>query len=441
MSTKWVEMFRHWVAPRATLKGVWRRRDGGWLVRGRARDPTTGKQRALVRVVLTESATEARVELDRLLKLVRDGRPEAVIAAPGQVCLSLSDPSRKLFCEYAASLFERKVRERKIKSEAGVEKWKGYLERVLIPAFGAFQCAEVRRAHVMAWRDKVAERVAAGSLSPNTANSWLSVLRVIINAYVSEYELERNPATKIPPFDTTTHHTYTDEEPNSLTPEEVPAFLAAMRKLYPQHHAFTVLLFATGLRPSSLRPLRRRGPTSDVDWSKGELKVRRSHTRKQTVMEATKTGKRQTIPLPPQLLEVLRWHVDLLDGERAESDLLFPSETGGLRSTSTLDKVFRKVAKAAGIRKRLTPRSGRRTFQDLTRAAGVHAFVTRAVSGHQTEDMHELYSTASRSEITDGLAKVIELARVRESLAAPGPGPVKATRPGGPKVVRKAASK
>lgn len=65
-------------------------------------------------------------------------------------------------------------------------------------------------------------------------------------------------------FDTSEHATYTEEEPNALTPEEVPAFLAMMRELYPQHYAMTFLGLVTGLRPSTLRPLRRRGPEADV---------------------------------------------------------------------------------------------------------------------------------------------------------------------------------
>ena len=36
-------------------------------------------------------------------------------------------------------------------------------------------------------------------------------------------------------FDTREHHSYTEEQPNSLLPEEVPLFLAKMLELHPQH--------------------------------------------------------------------------------------------------------------------------------------------------------------------------------------------------------------
>ena len=43
--------------------------------------------------------------------------------------------------------------------------------------------------------------------------------------------------------------------------------------------------------------------------------------------------------------------------------------------------------------------------------------VTRAVSGHATEEMHRHYSTVQTDEIRSGIAKVIELAGFREALA------------------------
>jgi hypothetical protein len=54
----------------------------------------------------------------------------------------------------------------------------------------------------------------------------------------------------------------------------------------------------------------------------------------------------------------------------------------------------------------------RRTFQDLGRAASVHDFVVRAISGHATTSMQEHYSSVSGDEVRTGLAKVIALAGI-----------------------------
>jgi integrase len=100
-----------------------------------------------------------------------------------------------------------------------------------------------------------------------------------------------------------------------------------------------------------------------------------------------------------------------------ESELLFPSTTGGYRAPSCLDKPIEEIGEAAEIRKTLTPRFMRRTFQDLGRAANVHDFVVKAISGHSTTTMQEHYSSVSGDEVRNGLAKVIALA----GLSSPRP--------------------
>jgi hypothetical protein len=90
-------------------------------------------------------------------------------------------------------------------------------------------------------------------------NGWLRVLRVITAAAAADLELPRDPIAAVKDIDTSAHRTYSDEAPNSLRPEDVPRFLGTMLQRYPQRFAMVVLGFVTGLRPSSLRPLRRCG--------------------------------------------------------------------------------------------------------------------------------------------------------------------------------------
>ena len=236
------------------------------------------------------------------------------------------------------------------------------------------------------------------------------------------------------------HRTYTYEEPNAVKPEDVPRFLAEMRCSFPQHHAFTFLGFTTGLRPSSLRPLRRRGPQADVKWGDGTLLVRRSHTRGREVMDSTKTDLDQAIALDAEQLAVLRWHCERLDrhieklAEKPEtlaaaealraSDLLFPSaptrwsKGGSFRSRNVLDKAFSTIAERLELGYSVSARAMRRTFQDLARAAKVHDVVTRSISGHATEAMQRRYSTVDVAEQREGVAKVIDIATGRERVKA-----------------------
>jgi integrase len=82
-----------------------------------------------------------------------------------------------------------------------------------------------------------------------------------------------------------------------------------------------------------------------------------------------------------------------------------------------LKKPFVSAATAIGLKKHVSPKAMRRTFQDLARAAQVKDIVTRAISGHATETMQHHYSTVAAEEKKAAIAKVIELAGARKALA------------------------
>lgn len=407
---KWIKRWNSWVAPKASKPGVWRRKDGGFVVRGRALEPRTHKVREVRMTLPTATLDEAYELLQAELKKVRSGTPEP---AP---------PSLPLWCDYAVSLLERKMNDGSIKAHHSKAVFASVLRRHLLPAFGHFRLGALRRADVLAWRDKLALRIRRGELSPVTANNLLRVFALITNSAHDEFEIEgRSPTHKLAFFDTSEHAPYTEEQPNSLTVPELTRFLQVMRERHPQHYAMTVLGFSLGLRPSSLRPLRRGGETPDLQLDEGLLYVRRSHTGGDAVMNTTKTKRRLSIPLPAELVEVLRWHIaQLPGGPMASSELLFPSSSGGFQHMSSLQKPFADVTRAMGLKKKITPRAMRRTFQDVARAANLHDLVTRAVSGHATEEMHRHYSTVSGEEIREGLGRVVSLAGFRTA-AANGP--------------------
>jgi site-specific recombinase XerC len=401
---KWVRRWNSWIAPRPSKPGVWRRKEGGFLVRARAVDARTGKLREVKFTVQGTDAMAAFTLLQEELAKVREGASQS--AAP-----------MTTFSAFAASLFTDKVKAGDIKSASGRVKWQQCLEHHLLPAFGPLILDQLRHADVAAWRVRMAEQINAGTYSPHTINGHLNVMRVILKAAVMQLELPRNPMDGIRNFDTS-EHGYTEEEPNSLTVQEMPRFLAKMRALYPQHFAFVCLGFFLGHRPSTLRPLRRSGATPDVLLDEGLLLIRQSHTEGDEVMATTKTKIRQRITLPSLLVDVLRWHIatQLTTDAMRASQLLFPAEDGRFRTRSALKKPFAAVADAMGLTKNVTPKAMRRTFQDLARAAEVKDIVTRAISGHATETMQHHYSSVGAAEKQTAIAKVIELAGARAAL-------------------------
>ena len=237
-------------------------------------------------------------------------------------------------------------------------------------------------------------------------------MKVICGAMTKKYELPRDPSRPLDYF--RVPRTYTREQPNTMSADQVPVFLAKMKEMYPQHYGMTFLGLLIGARPSTLRPLRRNGEEADILWDERLVLLRRSNALGQQIVDETKTSLDQEIPLPEVAMAVLKEHVDALPaGPMTASNLLFPSTKGGTRSRSVLDKPFRKVLKALKWTLKLTPRAMRRTFQDLARQAQVPDLVTRAISGHATERMQHHYSTAQREEMRDAVAKVYSLASPR----------------------------
>ena len=154
----------------------------------------------------------------------------------------------------------------------------------------------------------------AGEYSPVTVNNWLRFFRGIMNEAVDELGLEKNPLIKVKGLDTSrARHLHRGGAERAHARGGRP-FLAAMRDRHPQHLAMVALGFATGWRPSMMRPLRRKGPSADVLWEKNVVLARRSQTRGDEVREATKNSTRFRVTLPREVMAVLRWHADRLPG-------------------------------------------------------------------------------------------------------------------------------
>lgn len=416
---EWTLQWKNWVR-RTRLPGIWERKEGGYIVRARAIDPTTG---------LEDESRKVMPEADERAAL-RWQMDEAARIRAGTV---VATPLKTRFAEFAPSLFARKVKAKEIRSARGVDKWENTLEHLIegttgkksglhVTGFGDFFMDKMHVSITERWKADVAGLIEEGDYSPTTCNGWLSILRVIDKAAKRELGLPGLFTDGVKDFDESEHETYTEEEPNSLLPEEVPVFLSMLYDLYPQHYAMTFLGLATGLRPSSLRPLRRTGPKADILWEKSKLLVRRSHSLGDDVMNTTKQKVRYKIHLPDEVMQVLRWHVEtqLATPEQRESELLFPAITGGFRSPCSLNKPFAEVAQVMELGKQFTQRGLRRTFNDLARGAKIEAVITRSISGHLTEKMQHHYSTVNADEQRTCIAKVIDLMQFKQQAGASG---------------------
>lgn len=406
----WTKRWGYWLEKTKTV-GVYRLKTGGFFVRAKVTAPQTGVAHEVTAVLATVPTTkDARRELDALVEAERSrhrGAPR----------------SRQPWIDFAVSTLEERVRRGSIQSAATVEWWRGALA-VFGAAWGDVDVTAVTNAHYRDWLDTtVAKWMSKGRttkrkrrdgtkevevttvLSPAYVNGWLRILRTISNVIADRFDLPKNPFKGIEFF--VEGRAHTKEQPNSLTSELLPMFMAIARAEYPQFYAMVLLGMVTGLRPSSLRPLRRKGLEADLDWETGVLLVRRSHSRRQKIMNRTKQGTDGSITLPHTVLDELRAHVATLTGKASTSDLLFPNAEGAMWTRTGLTKPFAAITKELGLTFKLTPKGMRRTFNDIMREAGTHDVVTRSISGHMTEEMQLHYSTAQGKEQRAALERAL----------------------------------
>jgi integrase len=399
------------------LPGIFRLKSGGFYGRTRIQDPKSDR-RPEVTGVFRDAKTpkEAQTLLD---ERANDARAK----------LQGAPAATQTWRSFAVSRLNERIRKGKVMSEATVERWREAIG-IFEPEWGELNAADVTHHHIDHWlattvagwmtdgRTVIRKRRVGGELQgvpfttklkATTVNGWLRVLRAISHAIKTKFGLAKSAFDGVEFFEE--GRIYTREEPNALPTELLPQFMSIARKKFPQHFAMIFLGMATGLRPSSMRPLRRSGPTPDVDWEKGLLFIRRSHSRKQIVMNKTKTGRDQTIALPKEVLDELRVHVEALKGKMEASELLFPSDVGQLRTRNVLAKPFAAIAEEMQLGFRLTPRGMRRTFVDAQRKAGIEAIVSNSISGHTTPTMREHYSTASDEEQREAIRRTNRLLR------------------------------
>lgn len=121
---------------------------------------------------------------------------------------------------------------------------------------------------------------------------------------------------------------------------------------------------------------------SDVNLTARRIRVHRSVTNvtgKGPIAGDTKSHDARTVPVAKFLVPLLATEI----GERADTELLFPSLRGGFLTVGELRWVFDPAAKAIGV-DGLTPHELRHTCASLAIAAGANVKVLQTLLGHKT---------------------------------------------------------
>lgn len=358
------------------VRGVTRIGDGTKkalsMYRVRVRHPDPERARMLDRTFVVEAATPMAAKL----------------AAKKMFAETAAKPrrsARKTLGHHAVDWLDLKLPSIK---HATRELWLSFVRKIVDDPISDVFVDALTTEHVHEWR----QRQTGSNVS---VNQRMRLFRRIWRSAAKRYGLEPHAVD----FEELGMLPEQPKPKTWLSAEELAAILVALRETAPQWHAVVFTMAATGMRSGEVMALRR----SDVDFEAGVITLSRSHYR--GVEGTPKNGRTRSVPIHPELAEVLHAHCATLEREKdpgwhAEG-LLFsaplPGKKYSLRPATTLRKPLAKAAKAAGISRTVSAHTFRRTFVDLMRqeASGM---VVRSIVGHADEAMTERYSSVSNRE-------------------------------------------
>ncbi len=177
--------------------------------------------------------------------------------------------------------------------------------------------------------------------------------------------------------------------PVYLTKTELGKLLDASRK---NIRDFTILAFfiQTGLRIDELINLH----TKNVDLQDKTIKVH------------GKGDKERIVPLSQDLVKILKTY---LNG-RTEG-YLFMSQKGKPFSPSAIQKMVKRYAQEAHLKKKISPHKLRHTFATLALEAGVNPFTLKELLGHSSLNTTLIYTHITPEISRDAVKRVAEITK------------------------------
>jgi len=237
---------------------------------------------------------------------------------------------------------------------------------------------DVIEADVLAYLER---QVAAGR-SRATQGRRLAAIRGMFNFLVRDKLLEMNPAERIEGPSKERHL------PDVLTIEEVERLLAAPDRRTRQGLRDSALLdvaYATGLRVSELVGIR----AGHITWDPGFLRT------------TGKGRKQRLVPIGEGALATLRSWCEVLAAGRqlGPRAALFPSNRGTAMTRERAWQLVTGYARAAGIRKTISPHTLRHAFASHLVARGADLRAVQEMLGHSDIGTTEIYLHTTGVEV------------------------------------------
>ncbi|MGH0051990.1 MAG: tyrosine-type recombinase/integrase, partial [Sphaerochaetaceae bacterium] len=268
----------------------------------------------------------------------------------------------------------------------------------IIPTFGRLKLSEITEDQINTWLLNLKHPRMIGDkeekgLANSTANKMLKILSGVLDIAVKRKLIQDNPAKLV-------HKLCDQPKKRGIFSVDEAKKILGHKEYWSSHLAYlaSYLSAVTGMRQGEIRAL----TASDIKESYLEV----GHSFDRTVgVKGTKADKVRHVPVPGEIRkELLHWAPDngfifsLTNGSTPVSpDHLLD----GLKDAA----VKAGISKAEIERRNLCFHSWRHFFNTRLIASGVQGEITRAVVGHESEEMTERYLHLSVGDM-EAVAKV-----------------------------------
>lgn len=287
------------------------------------------------------------------------------------------------------------------------QEYESLVSRYIYPRIGSVQITKLRPLHIEAmYCDLMTKgrKNGKGGLSGTSVRHVHGLLNTVLEWAVRMRIVSHNVMKSvIPP-----NRARPDVE--ALTDDEIVKVLDEAKGS--RWETAIKLALSTGMR---------RGEIGAITWGSIDLESKTitiraalSETKAGVTVKTTKTGRTRTVPLAPLAIDALKERRQQYAAERLaagpgylDEGYIIADPLGRLYAPSALSDAFRKIAKQAGVKKRL--HDTRHTFATILIGSGVDVRTTADLLGHSTPTVTlSIYSHQILGHKEDAVAKVGE---------------------------------